>query len=332
MNPYPFTPLLPKLPIPCALIGNDRVIKLISDQGVLLGFHQGQVIEVEWLEHFLEGDKDSDRIEIAWNDSYWQIDLNRVADGVVFVATDITQLINQSLQKDKFSRKVLKHETPTKITAVQFYANKARQSWEIMDFEKARENYDKAMRSLQGLEDLLEQSSYLYGANKTPKRSQVFRHLVEQAVTELTPKIEAIGAQVEIIGNGTKVFCDRVRLLQAVINLISNALKYHPKNKDHRAFIRVEILEVIDRGRKYAYLEVSDNGIGIEEKHQGKIFEPLNRLHSGEDYTGAGLGLAIVNQVVNEHGGSAGVVSHIGEGALFWLKIPTYETDPAGGR
>lgn len=324
-----FAPLITKLPIPCVLVGNDRRIKLISEQGILLGYQQGRVVKADWLKHFLEGGKASDRFEVGCKEFYWQIDINRVEDGAVFVATDITSLVMQSQAKDRFSRKVLKHETPTKITAVQFYANKARRSWEVMDFEKAREDFDKSMSSLQGLEDLLESSSYLYGANTTPKRSLVFRDLVEQAITELAFKIEAINAEVEIVGNGTRVWGDRVRLLQAVTNLISNALKYHPKDTNHKPFVRVEIQEIISRGRKYAYLEVSDNGIGIEERHQSKIFEPLNRLHSGEDYTGTGLGLAIVNQVVNEHRGSAGVISRIGEGALFWLKIPSYEEYPA---
>lgn len=330
MSAFPFSPLLPKLPIPCALIGSDRIIKLLSNQAEAIGIYVGQVIEIDWVGDFLDSDKDSDRFEIEYQGSYWQIDVNRVVDGAVFVATDITQLVAQSIAKDNFSRKVLKHETPAKISAVQFYMNKSRQFWEEGNIEGARANHQKGMASLQGLEDLVDRSSYLYGANRTPKRSRVFRDLVEQALTELTPKIEEMGAEIQVGGNGTRVWCDRVRLLQAVNNLIGNALKYHPKQQEHKPVIRIEIQEIVAKGRKYAYLEVSDNGIGIEEKHQAKIFEPLNRLHSGEDYTGSGLGLAIVNQVVLEHGGSAGVVSRIGEGALFWLKLPSYEEHLAG--
>ena len=67
--------------------------------------------------------------------------------------------------------------------------------------------------------------------------------------------------------------------------------------------------------------EVEDNGLGVAPEHQQHLFEMFTRFHAG--YTrGAGLGLSIVNRIVNKLGGEVGVESVVNEGSTFWFTLP----------
>jgi signal transduction histidine kinase len=66
---------------------------------------------------------------------------------------------------------------------------------------------------------------------------------------------------------------------------------------------------------------VRDNGIGIRQEDQAKLFEPFKRLNSKTDFPGTGLGLAIVRRAVERMGGSVGVESEPGKGSRFWVEL-----------
>jgi two-component system phosphate regulon sensor histidine kinase PhoR len=104
--------------------------------------------------------------------------------------------------------------------------------------------------------------------------------------------------------------------VQALVNLLDNAVKYSPP------FSKVS-LEAEDRGGELA-LSVKDEGPGIPAEHLDRIFERFYRLDRsrGQDPGGTGLGLAIVRHIALLHRGTVEVESHAGEGSLFRLRIP----------
>ena len=105
------------------------------------------------------------------------------------------------------------------------------------------------------------------------------------------------------------------RISQVFHNLISNAIKF---KKGDSVSISIEVKE---RENDWLF-SVSDDGIGIEEKHQERIFGIFKRLHSREDYPGTGIGLALVRKIVESHGGEVWLESEGGEGATFLFTIP----------
>ncbi len=105
-------------------------------------------------------------------------------------------------------------------------------------------------------------------------------------------------------------------LLQVLINLIGNALKYIPVGTAPAIRIVAE-----ERG-EMARISVRDNGLGIPPSSHDKIFEMFVRLHSQDSYAGTGIGLAIVRRAVERMRGQVGLESSPGKGSTFWIELP----------
>ncbi len=112
---------------------------------------------------------------------------------------------------------------------------------------------------------------------------------------------------------------DRGSLTRLLQNLIGNALKYHGEAAPK---ITVSALK-----RENGWdLRVSDNGIGIDEKHHKMIFKPLKRVHGKDEYDGSGLGLAACRRIMQQHDGKIRVESTPGEGSTFICHFPVIES------
>jgi signal transduction histidine kinase len=108
-------------------------------------------------------------------------------------------------------------------------------------------------------------------------------------------------------------YWDRLRLEQVVTNLLVNAMKYGAG-----APIEVAVTGTASHG----LISVRDHGIGIEPQHQERVFAQFERVASKKDFNGLGLGLWICGQIVALHGGTIGLESTPGKGALFTVKLP----------
>jgi light-regulated signal transduction histidine kinase (bacteriophytochrome) len=110
---------------------------------------------------------------------------------------------------------------------------------------------------------------------------------------------------------------DPALLRQVWTNLISNAVKYSAKSPTPEVRIRAE-----SAGRQVRY-EVQDNGVGFDMKYADKLFGVFQRLHSMDEYPGTGVGLAIVQRIINRHEGAVTARGERGKGATFGFTLPT---------
>ncbi|CCH01084.1 histidine kinase [Fibrella aestuarina BUZ 2] len=102
-------------------------------------------------------------------------------------------------------------------------------------------------------------------------------------------------------------------LKQVLLNLFDNACKYSP---DHRAVVRIHTDE------QYCQIDVRDQGIGLAEADQARIFEPFYRAPNAQDYQGFGIGLSICARLVALHRGRLTVSSQLGQGSVFSVILP----------
>jgi PAS domain S-box-containing protein len=137
--------------------------------------------------------------------------------------------------------------------------------------------------------------------------SNSVRALLETQITESDAQFD--------IATLPSVRGDKLLLGQALQNLISNAVKYRG-DAPPRIVIRAE------RDECQWIISVRDNGIGLDPRFVDKIFAPFQRLHTREEYKGTGIGLAIVRQAIERHGGEVWVKSEPGHGACFYFSLP----------
>ena len=108
---------------------------------------------------------------------------------------------------------------------------------------------------------------------------------------------------------------DHERIVQVLINLIGNAIKFSPQGGQ-------ACLNVQHRDEELV-ISVSDTGVGIPQNELPKIFERFYRAeHQREEVQGTGLGLSIVHKIVTRHGGRIEVESEVGQGSTFTVFLP----------
>lgn len=151
-------------------------------------------------------------------------------------------------------------------------------------------------------------------------RPTALDEVVSEALKQLTAQIQEQQAQIRVVAPLPVVMAHRPTLIQIVVNLISNAIKFVEPNIQPQ----IDIFAVTERqnDQDWILLSIVDNGIGIAPEHQERIFRVFERLHGAESYPGTGIGLAIVRKGLERMGGRAGVVSQLGQGCRFWLMLP----------
>lgn len=138
--------------------------------------------------------------------------------------------------------------------------------------------------------------------------------LIRDTIEKFEPVFKMNNCSIQMnIQPEVRVFWDAQRIEQVITNCLSNSVK----------FSNQAIIEVNLRAEgEYAIFSVKDNGIGISEEFQKKMFNKFERGVSSKSYGGLGLGLYIVHQIITAHGGTVRVNSNPGQGAEFIFQVP----------
>jgi PAS domain S-box-containing protein len=171
---------------------------------------------------------------------------------------------------------------------------------------------DGAKRLDNMIMDLLEYSRV---ANKEIQFTDVdLEEVIDQGMSNLNVLIEENSAQISY-DSLPIISADENQMVVLLQNLISNAIKYRREETP-------QILVTSEKeGDKFVF-SVKDNGIGIDPQHLDRIFTIFQRLHSHTEYEGSGIGLAIAQRIVHQHGGEIWAESVPGKGSTFNFTIP----------
>lgn len=170
----------------------------------------------------------------------------------------------------------------------------------------------------QMVEQILEFAGARSGKRKYDLRETDVKNLIEDALRACQPLINEkdFTVESEIAENLPKISADSNALSQAIQNLIVNSIKYGNGNR----WLKISA----NNGDELVKITVEDKGIGISKKEISQIFQPFYRSKSVIDAQihGNGLGLSLVKQTVEAHGGKISVESEIGKGSKFTINLP----------
>jgi PAS domain S-box-containing protein len=144
---------------------------------------------------------------------------------------------------------------------------------------------------------------------------------LEAALTHLAQAIEESGARVTHDPMPT-LQVDRGQMVRLFQNLIANAVKYRKPDQAPKVHLSAE-----QKGAEWV-ISIRDNGIGFDPKDASVIFAPFKRLHSSDEYSGTGVGLAICRRIVQAQGGRIWAESKPGEGTTFFFTLPVESRQP----
>jgi signal transduction histidine kinase len=213
---------------------------------------------------------------------------------------------------------VAAHDLGNPLASLQLRLLRLRRMATISQDTRAREGMEGAAAETQRLvrlvRNLLDLSRLSAGRMTLEREPVDLAELAREVVARHADEASAAGCALTLSVDASPAGeWDRLRLDRVLTNLVSNALK----------FGRGQPVEVRVHGdAQHARLTVKDHGIGIPAEAQQRLFGRFQRLHAGGPHPGTGLGLYIVRQLLEAHGGSVRVQSQPGEGAEFTLELP----------
>jgi PAS domain S-box-containing protein len=290
--------------------------------------------------------------------------LNATLERRVELRTNELQAANEELEAFAYT---VAHDLRAPLRGMQGLAEALLEDYRDILDELGQEYAQQIVNSGQQLEELIQDLLAYSRLSRSDLSLQVLD--LESAVTEAIAMVKADAksrhAQISVQSPLPAVIAHRVTLVQVIANLLTNAIKF-VEGTPPQVQIWAEELELpqegetdsdiageLERGTVGQWehsqllmvspvlpvpiirLWVEDNGIGIAQEHQKRIFRVFERLHGIESYPGTGIGLAIVKKGVDRMGGQVGVESQVGQGSRFWIQLRKHDQnadDFAGGR
>ncbi|MBF0391919.1 MAG: PAS domain S-box protein, partial [Alphaproteobacteria bacterium] len=141
--------------------------------------------------------------------------------------------------------------------------------------------------------------------------------VLDEALLYLKPDADELGAEITVDGEMPTVFASRDELIRLFQNLLGNAIKYRAADRCPRIAVSVAAMP-----EEWVF-SVRDNGIGIDPRQFGRLFQVFQRLHGQGRYEGTGIGLAVCRKIVERHGGRVWIESPgEGAGSTFLFTMP----------
>lgn len=183
--------------------------------------------------------------------------------------------------------------------------------------EEEEEYISFVVKSTKNMEKLIDDLLSFSQVSQNQKQKDWIKlsTILDDVLSRLSAEIQNKNVEIKIQTGLPQVYLNHQNAVSLFQNLISNAIKFN--TKDHPV---VEI-QCLDEGHEWLFA-VKDNGIGISEEYQNKIFQIFQRLHSPDLFPGTGVGLAICKKIVEEHGGRIWIESEVERGTTFYFTFP----------
>jgi light-regulated signal transduction histidine kinase (bacteriophytochrome) len=220
---------------------------------------------------------------------------------------------NRELEAFSYS---VSHDLRTPLRAIDGYAARLIEDPESRFSNAAAEYLQRIRNSAQRMGDLINDllTFARFGRQALSVKPVDTGELVTQVLQDLEAQIEARGIEIRIAELPT-VLADRNLLREVFLNLLDNAVKFTGQCVK-------PIIEIGCQTQQHPFVwYVRDNGIGFDMNHAGQLFGVFTRLHSAQEFEGTGVGLALVQRIVQRHGGDIWTQAEPNRGATFYFTL-----------
>lgn len=238
-------------------------------------------------------------------------------------------LINMNIELQSFAY-ISSHDLQEPLRKIQTFASRLSDLDEQNISAKAKTYLNRIEVSAKRMQTLIQD---LLTYSRTNSADRVFvkvnlDEIAEEVISDFSERIEETNAVINLsqLGEATVI---PFQFRQLLHNLIGNALKFHKKNENPRVEIKARRIRGYETkipvdypDKMYYHLTISDNGIGFDDEYKERIFEVFQRLNTETEFSGTGIGLAIVKKIVENHKGIIRAHSEKGKGATFEIYLP----------
>ena len=244
--------------------------------------------------------------------------------GYIIVLIDVTKEVEMDRLRSQFVSNV-SHELRTPVTVLRSYCDTLASMGDEFDYKTQKEFLGiinkEVIRLNDMVNDILDFSRYEAGNIKLEKELKDVSQLIQDCITraQVLAKDKNLKFSVNIAQDLPEIPINYDSITRALMNLITNAIKYSENDKT--------ITVKAEKSEDYVIITVTDQGIGISEENQKKVFDRFFRVeNSAHTVKGTGLGLHLVKIAIEKHHlGEVFVHSQLGEGSTFGFKLPTSE-------
>ncbi len=210
----------------------------------------------------------------------------------------------------------LSHDLKAPLRGVDGYAHILKEDHFSSLNKEGRMAVDTILSSVQEMQDLIDNILSFAGVSNEDISKQVVSTdtMVSDILKSFNIKSNFSNTSVSFDESLPKMLGDRRMLGQVWSNLIANALKYSERSSSPAIEIGYNLQENI------TVYHIKDNGIGFDPKYKEEIFNLFSR-HSGDNYQGTGIGLAIVKKIIEKHNGTIWAESEPGKGSTFYFHV-----------
>ncbi|NKQ38502.1 MAG: PAS domain-containing protein [Methanosarcinales archaeon] len=252
------------------------------------------------------------------------LNFKNVVYSVIVILKDVTKFKHMersiSIKKKEIESiaQVVSHDLKTPIISIISFTNMLKQDMLNGVKEHQMEYLSIIEKNSKQVNVLLSNTNDLLRIERVAKFNTIFfNKLVESALQQLTDIINVNKVKINVAQNLPKVYVDNKLMIDMLVQLIDNSIKYTCEVKNPE----IEIGYLIDINGDCVFF-VKDNGIGIDKTQHKKIFGLFYKPENNE--IGSGMGLAIVKKTVEVHGGKVWVESELGNGCKICFTLPAY--------
>ncbi len=245
-------------------------------------------------------------------------ELNTVLEEKVIERTSQLEAANKELEAFSYS---VSHDLRSPLRAINGYTSILAEDYSNKFDDEGKRLIAIVQRNAEKMgiliDDLLDFSRL--GRKEVNKSLINMTEMVENAVTELR-NTQNFNPNIKI-NELYQVKADNTLMHQVWINLLSNAIKYSQNSND--PFIEISSEKKDDE----IIFSIADNGVGFDMLYAHKLFGVFQRLHSEDEFEGTGVGLALVQRIINKHNGRVWAEAEIDKGAIFYFSLPLLKSN-----